>query len=188
MRSVVLKVMDTVTGRDITENGEAGGAELYLFGPTGEYTGHVSVTSDEIMHRIPVMLPERNLAGCRISAWTNVGAGQQFHIPDDGSRLENRAVSLFMEDDTYHGVPDNLFFGQLQASAGTGMPEEVTVVRKNAQMHITVRDWTTECRKSVIILPFRRPTTGMISTGSRWPVRQLSEGPEHSVRTAILRP
>lgn len=109
VRSVVLKVMDTVTGRDITENGEAGGAELYLFGPTGEYTGHVSVTSDEIMHRIPVMLPERNLAGCRISAWTNVGAGQQFHIPDDGSRLENRAVSLFMEDDTYHGVPDNLF-------------------------------------------------------------------------------
>lgn len=88
VRSVVLKVMDTVTGRDITENGEAGGAELYLFGPTGEYTGHVSVTSDEIMHRIPVMLPERNLAGCRISAWTNVGAGQQFHIPDDGSRLE----------------------------------------------------------------------------------------------------
>lgn len=140
VRSVVLKVMDTVTGRDITENGEAGGAELYLFAPTGEYAGHVSVTSDEIMHRIPVMLPERNLAGCRISAWTNVGAGQQFHIPDDGSRLENRAVSLFMEDDTYHGVPDNLFFGQLQlASAGTGMPEEVTVVRKNARMHITVR-------------------------------------------------
>lgn len=117
VRSVVLKVMDTVTGRDITENGEAGGAELYLFAPTGEYAGHVSVTSDEIMHRIPVMLPERNLAGCRISAWTNVGAGQQFHIPDDGSRLENRAVSLFMEDDTYHGVPDNLFFGQLQLAS-----------------------------------------------------------------------
>ena len=68
------------------------------------------------------------------------------------------------------------------------MPEEVTVVRKNARMHITVRGLDDGVPEERYYLPFRRPTTGMISTGSRWPVRQLSEGPEHSVRTAILRP
>lgn len=136
------------------------------------------------------MLPERNLAGCRISAWTNVGAGQQFHIPDDGSRLENRAVSLFMEDDTYHGVPDNLFFGQLQlASAGTGMPEEVTVVRKNAQMHITVRGLDDGVSEERYYFTVQAPNDGYDFNGKPMGrVRQLSEGPEHSVRTAILRP
>lgn len=48
VRSVVLKVMDTVTGRDITENGEAGGAELYLFGPTGSIRDMFPLRANEI--------------------------------------------------------------------------------------------------------------------------------------------
>lgn len=139
-RSVVVKVMDSVGGRDITESGEAGGAELYLFTREGDYAGHVAITNDDIMRHVPVRILGRDLDDCWLSVWTNTGTGQQFYVPDEGVGLEDRAVSLIVNDGEYHGIPDNMFFGRLQLASSVGtVPEVVTVMRKNARMHITVR-------------------------------------------------
>lgn len=139
-RYVVLKVLDTATGRDITENGEAGNAELFLFTPEGEYAGQVSVDENRITHHTPVALPGDRPGGSRICVWTNAESGQRLHVPTDGSRIEERAISLLTDSDGYHGTPDNLFFGQLRlAQTGDGSPEEIRIFRKNARLHITVR-------------------------------------------------
>lgn len=142
-RYVVLKIMDTVTGRDITETGQAGDAVLYLFSPDGTYAGRLSVNSERITHHTPVRLPDGALGRCHVSVWANAETGQQLHIPAEGSRIEGRAVSLVGEtgtEDAYRMCPDDLFFGHMQlTSAGGESPEEVTITRKNARMHITVR-------------------------------------------------
>ena len=139
-RLVVLKIMDEVTGRDITETGEAGSAVLYLFSPDGHFVGRVSVTGEQIVHRAPVLLPVEALDRCHVSTWTNAGAGQLFHSPAQGSGIEERAVSLIEGEDAFHGTPDDLFFGHARlAPVGAAGPEVITLARKNARMRITVR-------------------------------------------------
>ena len=65
--------MDETTGRDITETGEAGSAVLYLFSPEGYFVGRAFVTGEQIVHRVPVLLPVEALGRCHVSAWTNAG-------------------------------------------------------------------------------------------------------------------
>ena len=139
-RLVVLKIMDEVTGRDITETGEAGSAVLYLFSPDGHFVGRVSVTGEQIVRHAPVLLPVEALDRCHVSAWTNAGAGQLFHSPVQGSGIEERAVSLIEGEDAFHGTPDDLFFGHARlAPVGAAGPKVITLARKNARMRITVR-------------------------------------------------
>lgn len=139
-RLVVLKIMDEVTGRDITETGEAAAPCCTFFSPDGHFVGRVSVTGEQIVRHAPVLLPVEALDRCHVSAWTNAGAGQLFHSPAQGSGIEERAVSLIEGEDAFHGTPDDLFFGHARlAPVGAGRPEVITLARKNARMCITVR-------------------------------------------------
>ena len=83
----------------------------------------------------------RRYAGrCHAVVWANAGTGQRFHSPAAGSRIEDRAVSLIEEDDTFHHTPDDLFFGRADsARTGEAASEEITLIRKNARIHITAR-------------------------------------------------
>lgn len=77
---------------------------------------------------------------CRAVVWANAGTGQRFHSPAAGSRIEDRAVSLIEEDDTFHHTPDDLFFGRARLGpTGEAASEEITLIRKNARIHITAR-------------------------------------------------
>lgn len=92
------------------------------------------------MRHAPVLLPVEALDRCHVSTWTNAGAGQLFHSPVQGSGIEERAVSLIEGEDTFHGTPDDLFFGHARlAPVGAAGPEVITLARKNARMRITVR-------------------------------------------------
>lgn len=139
-RFIVLKVMDAVSGQNLTETGEVGSAEVYLFTPEGKYVGQVSLDSDRIMHHIPVLLPGDRFERYYVSVWANAEDGQQMSEMDGESSSDVRAVSLIKGEDDYHQTPDDLFFGYAQlALTGEKSPEEITIVRKNAKMHITVR-------------------------------------------------
>ena len=139
-RFVVLKIIDETTGRDITETGEAGSAVLYLFYPEGYFVGRAFVTGEQIVRHAPVLLPVEALDRCHVSAWTNAGAGQLFHSPVQGSGIEERAVSLIEGEDAFHGTPDDLFFGRARLGpTGEAASEEITLIRKNARIHITAR-------------------------------------------------
>jgi len=132
--------MDETTGRDITETGEAGSAVLYLFSPEGYFVGRAFVTGEQIVYRAPVLLPVEALDRCHVSTWTNAGAGQLFHSPAQGSGIEERAVSLIEGKDAFHGTPDDLFFGRARLGpTGEAASEEITLIRKNARIHITAR-------------------------------------------------
>lgn len=160
-RSVVLKIVDAATGRDITESGAAGEAELFLFSPDGTFAGRVSVGSEQVVHHVPVPLPGADPGACRISVWANAGEGQLLRIPADGSRIGEAAVSLIGDGDGYHGVPDDLYFGSAQPAPADGeTPEEVVVVRKNARMHITVRGLDAGLPEERYYLTVRLPDDG----------------------------
>ena len=139
-RFVVLKIVDEATGQDITQTGEAGSAVLYLFSQGGRFVDRISVTRERIMKRAPIPLPDGTPGRCRAVVWAKAGTGQRFHSPAAGSRIEDRAVSLIEEDDTFHHTPDDLFFGHARlAPVGAAGPEVITLARKNARMRITVR-------------------------------------------------
>ena len=139
-RFVVLKIVDEATGQDITQTGEAGSAVLYLFSQGGRFVDRISVTRERIMKRAPIPLPDGTPGRCRAVVWANAGTGQRFHSPAAGSRIEDRAVSLIEEDDTFHHTPDDLFFGRARLGpTGEAASEEITLIRKNARIHITAR-------------------------------------------------
>lgn len=92
------------------------------------------------MKRAPIPLPDGTPGRCRAVVWANAGTGQRFHSPAAGSRIEDRAVSLIEEDDTFHHTPDDLFFGRARLGpTGEAASEEITLIRKNARIHITAR-------------------------------------------------
>ena len=139
-RFVVLKIVDEATGQDITQTGEAGSAVLYLFSQGGRFVDRISGTRERIMKRAPIPLPDGTPGRCRAVVWANAGTGQRFHSPAAGSRIEDRAVSLIEEDDTFHHTPDDLFFGRARLGpTGEAASEEITLIRKNARIHITAR-------------------------------------------------
>ncbi len=166
-RFVVLKIVDEATGRDITETGDAGDAELYLFSPDGAYAARFSVDNDRIVHHTPVHLSGGLSGNCTVSVWANAGAGQMLHVPADGNRLENRAVSLLSEEGGYRSSPDDLFFGRIRLAPVAGpSPEEVTLTRKNARMHITVRGLDATVPADRYYLTVRIPSDGYDFAGN----------------------
>ena len=164
---VVLKIKDEITGWDITETGEAGSAVLYLFSPEGYFTGRISVTGEQIVRHRPILLPVEVSNGCHVSVWSNMGTAQLFHAPVEGSGIGERAVSLIEGEDAFHGTPDDLFFGHVRLIPGkTADPEVVTLVRKNARMHITVRGLDRSIPEDRYYLTVEIPNNGYDFTGN----------------------
>ena len=185
-RFVVLKIVDEATGQDITQTGEAGSAVLYLFSQGGRFVDRISVTRERIMKRAPIPLPDGTPGRCRAVVWANAGTGQRFHSPAAGSRIEDRAVSLIEEDDTFHHTPDDLFFGRARLGpTGEAASEEITLIRKNARIHITARG---TLPKTSIISRLKYPTTVMILRGIRSPERPMYAERARSATTGISRP
>ena len=167
-RFVVLKVVDAATGRDITETGQAGRAELYLFSSEKEtFVERISVSEEQIMHHVPILLPGKELDRCHISVWANAGTGQRFHQPSEETLIGGRAVSLIEGADEYHGTPDDLFFGHIRLAATEGTaPEEIIVGRKNARMHVTVRGLDRTVPEERYYFTVRIPNDGYDFTGT----------------------
>lgn len=166
-RLVVLKVVDAATGRDITESGEAGNAVLYLFSPEGVFTGQIPVDGEHIRNRWPIPLSCNGSGRSYVCVWTNAGNGQHFHSPSDERWIGGRAVSLTRNSGEYHGTPDDLFFGYMRLAAEGGVgPEEVTVMRKNARMHITVRGLDRTVSQERYYFTVRTPNDGYDFAGN----------------------
>ncbi len=165
-RFIVLQIMDKAIGKDITETGEAGNAQLYLFSPEGEYAGQFSASSDQIKNHTPILLPAGKLDKYYVTAWTNMGTSQHFHFPSEDSQIEEQAVSLIKGEDEYHQNPDNLFFGYTNLSATEeDSPEKIILVRKNARMRITVRGLDTNIPEDCYYLTIQIPNNGYNFSG-----------------------
>ena len=165
-RYIILQIVDKAIGKDITETGEAGNAQLYLFSPEGEYAGQFLASSEQIKNHTPILLPTGKLDKYHVAAWANMGTSQHFLLPSENSRIEEQAVFLIKGENEYQQNPDNLFFGYANlAATAECSPEKITLVRKNARMHITVRGLDTNTPEDDYYLTIQIPNNGYNFSG-----------------------
>lgn len=139
-RFVVLKIVDEATGQDITQTGEAGSAVLYLFSQGGRFVDRISVTRERIMKRAPIPLPDgyaRPLP-CRCLGQCRNGPA----VPFSRGRKPDRRPGRFADRrgryvSSYAGR--SVFRAARLGPTGEAASEEITLIRKNARIHITAR-------------------------------------------------
>lgn len=139
--SVVIKVVDAITGEDITASDTVNYAELYIFSKEGNYLQTVNATGEQIRQRFPVTIRYKDVRGLWIATWGNLGEKQKVSELTAASSLDNATVSLVTGENGFTETPDDLFFGlqQVNANVSRTRTEEVVITRKVARMHITVR-------------------------------------------------
>lgn len=135
--AVLLRVADAQSGEDLTADGAVRHAELFLFGPDGAYVGRYAADEVQIAGRIPVPVAAGDLAGYRISVWGNAGTEQQFD--ESFAFIGDEAIALPVGNDGFRVASDDLFFGIGRFGSPAEQPLEVTLLRKNARLRITVR-------------------------------------------------
>lgn len=136
--SVILKVVDVITGEDITTLGEMDIAELYLFDENQQYIRKITVNAEDILEKRPIQIFKLNPEKVRISVWGNRRDNQSLtELESPNSTLQNSKIEL-LTDKGYAIPPDDLFFGFHELKEDDEV-KEIAVSRKNALMHITVR-------------------------------------------------
>lgn len=137
---VTIKVVDALTGEDITASGEVESAGLYVFDEQECYRQMIGVTAGQIRQKTPISLKHEKAGKLKISAWGNLHDNQTVTVSDAGSSIDNFRISL-IEEASYHRCPDDLFFGfrEIAGTSHATTPQEIVIARKNARMYITVR-------------------------------------------------
>lgn len=112
---VTIKVVDILTGEDITTSGEVGHAGLFIFDANEQLRYTVNVDSNHIRQKIPVLITPKIIGHHWISVWGNL----EGYPPETSS--------------------GDLFFGITKITGSKVRNEEIIISRKNARMYITVR-------------------------------------------------
>ncbi|MCC8174039.1 MAG: FimB/Mfa2 family fimbrial subunit [Odoribacter sp.] len=138
-----IKVIDIVTGKDITESGEIENAYLYLFDYNQNFVKTYEISAEQIARREPLIFKHEELDRAMISAWGNLGEEITISNPQTGDLSKKAAVSLLQnpEETKYDLSPNDFFFGvkTINDHSHTTHIEEVVITQKNAKLHITVR-------------------------------------------------
>lgn len=141
--SITIKVVDAVTGKDITASGEVSHAKLFIFNEHEQFLYTISMDSLQIRQKIPVSIKLEKNSHNWISVWGNLGGNQQVTEITSSNTLDNSTVSIISENnENIHKGMDDLFFGILSVMKdpynGTEN-REIVISRKNARIYITVR-------------------------------------------------
>lgn len=130
---VTIKVVDALTGEDITTSGEVKHVDLFVFDANEQYSYTISVNSNYILQKIPIPITLENTDCYWISVWGNLDGNQQSHYPKSTSILDDLFVTT-ATDDHFFGIAQT---GKSQKSQIKN--EEIIISRKNARMYLTVR-------------------------------------------------
>lgn len=137
-----LKVVDLVSGADLTTSGEVEHVYLYIFDMDGRFIEYAPLSANDIRQRIPVTIKRSKSENIRIYAWGNLKDSQDVTEPVPGNLSESMQIVLKTNDEGYALCPDNLFFGEKVVSFSRQsriQRAEIPVYHKNACMMITVR-------------------------------------------------
>lgn len=137
-----VKVVDLVTGADLTTSGEVESVNLYIFGGDGCFTEQVTLSADDIRQRLPVIIKRSKAESLRIYAWGNLSGSEQVPDPVEGNLPESLQILLKTNDEGYAQCPGDLFFGEKTIALDLQsriQRAEIPVARKNAHLTITVR-------------------------------------------------
>ncbi len=139
--SVTIKIIDAITGEDITTTGVVDEAELYIFDKDQRYLNKINVTSKEITQRTPIVVSSNNEDNLWIAIWGN-RKGEIIRNLQHQSWLKDAGLYLPTNTDSYYKAPNDLFFGLQELNAAVTRAtasNEITITRKVARMLITVR-------------------------------------------------
>lgn len=140
---VTIKVVDAITGEDITTSGKVSYADLFIFDADEKYRCTLRADSNQIRRKIPVSITLENSDHCWISVWGNLDGDRHAVRLEDSNALDNSTVSTFVEEGANQSqTPGDLFFGIAQIGKSLKSPtrnEEIVISRKNARMYLTVR-------------------------------------------------
>lgn len=140
---VTIKVVDALTGEDITTSGEVSHADLFIFDANEQYRYTVRADSNQIRQKIPVSITLENSDHFWLSTWGNLDRKQHITKLELSNTLDNSTVSAFVkEDEGQSQTLNDLFFGIAQMGKSLKSPvrnEEIIIARKNARMYLTVR-------------------------------------------------
>lgn len=138
-----IKVIDVVTGRDMTETGEVEQASLYLFDRNHVLLNRYYLSAEQIARREPLVLKEYDPERMFLSAWGNIGEQVKFTEVSKGGKAEELTLSLLADpyESGYSLFPNDFFFGRKEWNGNYGKTsiEEVVLTQKNAKLYVTVR-------------------------------------------------
>lgn len=137
---VTIKVVDVLTGEDITASGEVSYADLFVFDADEQYRYTVRADSNQIRQRIPIPITLENINHYWLSVWGNLDGNQYITKLEPSNTLDNSTVSASVkEGENQSQTQGDLFFGIAQIDKSPIRNEEIIISRKNARMYLTVR-------------------------------------------------
>lgn len=140
---VTIKVVDAITGEDITTSGDVEEAELYIFDEQTYFLEKIGVSAEQIRQKAPISIKQESIKNLHISTWGNLKNNEKVMKTGTGNAMDNFRIILKKENEGFSLCPDDLFFGYNLINESTGKTEnsiqELVISRKNARMYITVR-------------------------------------------------
>ncbi len=140
---LVVKVVDVVTGNDITETGELEEASLYLYDQHGYCIKVYTLTASQIKERQPVFITEPDREGMIVSAWGNLGNELDISDIEEGEPGDYFKITLSRdpENEAFNRGLNDFFFSahHMDEQQASERIQEVVLTQKNAKLHITVR-------------------------------------------------
>ncbi len=138
-----VKVVDVVTGVDITGTGEMQSAGLYVFNRNKDHIRTYTLSALQIAQREPVIIHDYDPAGMWISAWGNIGDEVLCSEMGEGVTADDLTVSL-KPDPLHPGydlAPNDFFFARKEVQGNNNLQdrEEIVFTQKNAKLQVTVR-------------------------------------------------
>ena len=89
---VTIKVVDALTGEDITASGEVSHADLFVFDADEQYRYTVRADSNQIRQRIPIPITLENIDDYWLSVWGNLDGNQHVTEPGHPRQLDRLRI------------------------------------------------------------------------------------------------
>lgn len=127
------------TGEDITETGEAGTVEVFVFDFNREFTENAVLPPAAVQRHIPYKYLYQHTADLWFVGWSNLNGAQDVTLPVEGSPKEDALIRLRRDGDGYAISPDDLFFGLKPFNINPRITSaDLVIARKTALMYLTV--------------------------------------------------
>ncbi len=146
-RLIYIRILDVLTGEDITATEELENITLYLFNKDRELVRDTVLSLARIRQYIPIDVTGLDVQNGYAIVWANVDETIQMSEISEGTPMEQLSLMLLndIQHNGFYGCPGDFFFGSERlnfpdcASCDGKSEEIVDVKRKNGKLHLTVR-------------------------------------------------
>lgn len=126
-------------GEDITETGEAGTVEIFVFDFNREFTENAALSPQAVQSHTPYRYFYQDAADLWFVGWSNLNGAQDVTIPVQGTPKEEAVVRLRRDEDLFAINPDDLFFGLKPFNINPQITSaDLVIGRKTASMYLAV--------------------------------------------------